>query len=112
MSLKSQTLWRDFDNLAMKESEKFHDFFTKVAEIVNQIKSHGYTIQEKKINEKILRSLPQKFEHIVAAIEGSKDLSKLTMYELMGSFDAHEKRMTRFLEQPIDQAFSIKDECI
>ncbi|KAK2993907.1 hypothetical protein RJ640_012781 [Escallonia rubra] len=65
ISIKLQTLWRDFDNLMMKETEKFQEFFSRVAEIVNQIRSYGDTIEEKKIVEKILRSLPQRFEHVV-----------------------------------------------
>jgi predicted ribonuclease YlaK len=56
LSVKLQTLWRDFDNLAMKESERVRDFFSRVALIVNQIRSGGDTIEEKKIVEKILRS--------------------------------------------------------
>ena len=96
ISVKLQNLWRDFDNLTMKETESVKDFNSRVAEIVNQIKSYGDTIQEQKLVEKILWSLPQKFDHVAAAIEESKDLSVLTMYELMGSLEAHEGRMSRF----------------
>uniref|UniRef100_A0A2N9EW08 CCHC-type domain-containing protein n=1 Tax=Fagus sylvatica TaxID=28930 RepID=A0A2N9EW08_FAGSY len=108
ISVKLQNLWRDFDNLAMKETESVKDFHSRVAEIVNQIKSYGDTIQEKKLVEKILRSLPQKFDHVVAAIEESKDLSILSLYELMGSLEAHEGRMSRFSSQPLEQAFQSK----
>uniref|UniRef100_A0A2N9EI16 Integrase catalytic domain-containing protein n=1 Tax=Fagus sylvatica TaxID=28930 RepID=A0A2N9EI16_FAGSY len=104
-----QNLWRDFDNLAMKETESVKDFHSRVAEIVNQIKSYGDTIQEKKLVEKILRSLPKKFDHVVAAIEESKDLSILSLYELMGSLEAHEGRMSRFSSQPLEQAFQSKE---
>ena len=58
--------------------------------------SYGDTIQDQKLVEKILWSLPQKFDHVVAKIEESKDLSVLTMYELMGSLKAHKGRMSRF----------------
>ncbi|KAA8517207.1 hypothetical protein F0562_017541 [Nyssa sinensis] len=105
ISIKLQTLWTDFDNLLMKESEGIKDYFSRVSEIVNQIQSCGNTIQEKKVVEKILRSLTQKFEHVVPAIEESKDLSKLSMYELMGSLETHEKRMSRFSSQSLEQAF-------
>jgi hypothetical protein len=36
----------------MKETESVKDFHSRVAEIVNQIKSYGDTIQEKKLVEK------------------------------------------------------------
>ena len=54
ISVKLQNLWRDFDNLTRKEIESFKDFNSRVAKIVNQIKSYEETIQEKKLVEKIL----------------------------------------------------------
>ncbi|XP_073153344.1 uncharacterized protein [Henckelia pumila] len=92
----------------MKDNEEIRTFISRVVEIINQIKSYGDTIEDKKIVEKVLRSLPQKFEHVVAAIEESKDLSKFMMVELMGSLEAHEKRMIKFLGPSIEQAFEPK----
>lgn len=108
ISIKRQNLWRQFDNLAMKEGESIKDFHSRVAEIVNQIKVTGETIDEKKIVERILRSLTPKFEHVVAVIEETKDLGKLPMTELMGSLVAHEQRLSRFTNQQLEQAFQSK----
>ena len=88
----------------MKESESIKDFFSRVTEIVNQIRAYGDQIEEKKIVEKILRSLPPKFDHAAAAIEESEDLSILTMYDLC----THEKRMKRSSGQSLEQAFQSK----
>ena len=107
ISIKLQSLWKDFDTLIMREDESIQSFFSRVSNIFNQIRSYGDTIEDKKIILKILRSLPVKYDHIVAAIEESKDLSKLTLVELMGSLEAHEARMKRF-EQPLEQAFQSK----
>lgn len=46
-------------------------------------------MKRKKIVDKILRRLPVKFDHIVAAIKELKDLSIFTLHELMGSLEAH-----------------------
>ncbi|KAL0426868.1 UNVERIFIED_CONTAM: Retrovirus-related Pol polyprotein from transposon TNT 1-94 [Sesamum latifolium] len=73
-----------------------------------QIKSCGDTIQEKRVVEKVLRCLPPKFDHAAAAIEESKDLSKITMYELTGSLLAHEQRINRSVNPSIEQAFQSK----
>ncbi|KAG6520057.1 hypothetical protein ZIOFF_017087 [Zingiber officinale] len=108
ITIKLQNLWRDFDNLGMKDSENVQDFLSRVLTVINQIRGYGDTLEEKKIIEKVLRCLPVKFEHIVAAIEESKDLSKLSLDELMGSLEAHEKRMNRFSTQTLEQAFQGK----
>ncbi|CAN0925129.1 hypothetical protein LINGRAHAP2_LOCUS34583 [Linum grandiflorum] len=85
ISIKRQNLWRQFDNLAMKEGESIKDFLSCVTEIVNQIKVTSETIDEKKILERILLNLTPKFEHEVAVIEETKDLAKLSKTEPMGS---------------------------
>ncbi|CAL8169314.1 unnamed protein product [Prunus armeniaca] len=108
ISLKLQSLWREFDNLLMKENESIQVFFTKVSGIVNQIRSYGDTILDKKIVEKTLRSLPPKFDHVVAAIEESKDLAALSLHELIGSLEAHEKRINRSTDHSLEQAFQSK----
>jgi hypothetical protein len=42
----------------MKDSEVVKDFFSRTTEIINQIKSCGDNVSDKRIAEKILRSLP------------------------------------------------------
>ena len=108
ISIKLQSLWRDFDNMVMKESESIQEFLSKVAEIVNQIRSYGDTLEDKKIVQKVLRSLPPKFDHVAAAIEESKDLQSYTLHELMCSLQAHEQRINRSPSQPLEQAFQSK----
>ncbi|XP_022873160.1 uncharacterized protein LOC111392128 [Olea europaea var. sylvestris] len=109
IALKLQSLWRDFDNLQMEERESVRVFSSRVAETVNQIKSCGDTITDKRVVEKMLRCLPPKFDHVAAAIEESKDLSKMTIYELTGSLLAHEQRINRSSNQSTtEQAFQSK----
>lgn len=57
--------------------------------------------------EKILRSLPQKFEHAVTVIEETKDVEEVSIYKLMGSLKAHEKRVSKFTT-PVEKAFKAK----
>ena len=53
------------------------------------------SIEDVHVVEKILRSLANKFEHVVVAIEESKDLETLLIEELMGSLQVHEQRMKK-----------------
>lgn len=85
ITLNLQSLWRDFDSLEVKEAKSVCDFSSRGTEIVNQIKGCGDTILDKKVIEKVLRSLPQKFDHFVAVIKESKDLLKMSMSKLTSS---------------------------
>lgn len=89
----------------MENNEKVADYFTRIVSITNSMKGCGETISKGKIIEKVLRTLPPKFDHIVVAIEESKDLETLKVEELQGSLKAHEQRLIeRSVERPADQA--------
>jgi hypothetical protein len=85
---------RQYKLLQMEENESIADFFTRVTRLMNQIKVCGEVITTKFVVAKILRSLTPKFDHLVVAIEESKDLSSLSKEELQGSLESHEQRMT------------------
>lgn len=88
----------------MKETESIHEFITRAQGVVNQLRIQGETITEQTIVEKILRSLPPKFDPVVIAIEESKDLTTFKVAELTGSLQSHEERMQRSTESLV-QAF-------
>ncbi|GMP42763.1 hypothetical protein CsSME_00012394 [Camellia sinensis var. sinensis] len=102
---KLQTLSTEFDNLMMKEGESIEIFFTRVYKIFYQLKACGGIIQEERVVEKVLSSLPIKYNRVVAAVKESTNLSTLSLHELMGSLQVDEKRMNRFSDQPLEQAF-------
>lgn len=79
----------------MKDNESLEAYSTKLSEIVNQVWKYGDDMTKQKVVEKILRSLPQKYEHIVAAIEETNDLSDLTVDDLLRSLHSHEDRLNR-----------------
>ena len=49
-----------------------------------------------------MRSLTDDFENVVCMIEEPKDLSMLTIEELVGSLEAHEQRKKKKVK-PLDQ---------
>ena len=105
---KLQTLRRDFENLYMKDSDSVDQFLNQVMNVVNQIRSYGDDLIDQKVVEKILRSLPRKFDVIVVAIEESKDLTILSIDELMGSLLSHESRMNRNNNSSLENAFRLQ----
>lgn len=90
----------------MKESENVESFITRVQNIVNVIHVHGEILEDRKIVEKVLRSLHKKFDPITIAIEELRDLSKLTVTNLFGSLQVHKDRLKKN-EEPFDQVFQI-----
>ncbi|KAK2976681.1 hypothetical protein RJ640_004282 [Escallonia rubra] len=105
ITVKLQSIMRDFEPLSMKSNESVQDFLSRVSGIVSQMKSYG-----EKWVAKVLRSLTTKFDHVVAAIEESKDLSVFSFNELMGSLQAHEARMNRSAEKSEEKTFQAKGE--
>ncbi|GAV61765.1 UBN2 domain-containing protein [Cephalotus follicularis] len=103
--VRLQTLRCEFDSLKMKDSESVEEFFNRVIALVNQMKVNGEMMENQKIVEKILRSLTQKFEYIVVAIEESKDLSSLSLESFLGSLQSLELRMNQFDAPPLEHAF-------
>jgi hypothetical protein len=91
--MKMQTLRTNLETLKMTESENIDQFMTRVMGIVNQIRLTGEAIPNQRNVEKVLISLPNKFEMVVIAILESKDLSNFSSDELMGSLLSHETRL-------------------
>ena len=91
---KLQILRRDFESMSMKDSNSVDSFYTKVVGLINQLKSHGETITDQRVVEKILRSLPPSFENLVVTLEKHTDMTMFTIDELQGSLINHEHRLS------------------
>ena len=55
---KLQILRRYFETLLMKDTDSIDSFYTHVIGLINQINSHGEYIEDRKVVEKVLISLP------------------------------------------------------
>ena len=107
--VRLQALRGEFDLLKMKESESVEEFYNRTISVANQLLINGEEISDKRIIEKILRSMTRKFEHVIVAIEESKDLNTFSLEELLGSLQSHELRIKQFDSSPFEQVFQIRD---
>ena len=75
IAVKLQSLRQDFETSVMKTDESVQDFLSRVSVIVSKMRSFGEQCSDQTVVSKILRTLTPKFDHVVAAIEESKDLA-------------------------------------
>ena len=90
-------LIREFEMQKMNESETIKDYSDRLLDIVNKVRLLGTEFTDSIIVQKILVTVPEKFEATISSIENSKDVSSITLAELMNALQAQEQR--RFMRQ-------------
>jgi hypothetical protein len=89
---KLQTYRGQFEQLKMKEDENIATYFLRVDEIVNSIIGLREEIKESVIVQKVLRSLPMRFDPTISTPKEREDLDSISMDELHGIFTTYEMR--------------------
>ncbi|XP_060178245.1 uncharacterized protein LOC132608198 [Lycium barbarum] len=84
-------LVREFELQRMKESETIKEYSDQLLNIANRVKLLGSTFTNSMIVEKILVTVPERFEATITTLENTKDLSKITLAELLSVFQAQEQ---------------------
>jgi hypothetical protein len=87
---KLQTYRGQFRQLKMKEDEDIVAYFLQVDETMNAIIGLGEEIEESVIVQKILRSLPMRFNPKISTLEERSDMDSISMDELHGIYTAYE----------------------
>nr|ABA99612.1 retrotransposon protein, putative, unclassified [Oryza sativa Japonica Group] len=94
--------------IGAKKSKEAWDKLKEEFQGSQKMRLYGEDINDQKVVEKILISLPEKYEYIVAAIEESKDMLTLTIQQLMSSLESHEERKLQREGSSIENAFQSK----
>lgn len=88
-----QQLTTRFEALKMDENETISNFYSKLLSLSNEFFSLGEKLAEAKLVRKILRSLLEKFDYKVIAIEEVLDVDEMKANELIGSLRTFEMEM-------------------
>ncbi|KAK5846366.1 hypothetical protein PVK06_002651 [Gossypium arboreum] len=84
-------LRRDFENLKMRESETIKQYSDRIMAIVNNIRPLGDNFSESRVVEKVITTFPEKFELKISSLDDSRDLSTISLSELVNSLYALEQ---------------------
>jgi hypothetical protein len=90
--VKFQNYRGKFEQLKMKEDEDIATYFLRVDKIVNVIKGLGEQIKGLIIVQKVLMSLPMRFDPNISSLEERVDIAMLSMDELHGILTSYEMR--------------------
>ncbi|EOY03396.1 Uncharacterized protein TCM_018406 [Theobroma cacao] len=88
--MQIMNLTREFDTMRMKDSENAKDVISRFMRVVNQLRLSGEDISERRVVQKALVSLPERFEATVASLE--RELSKMSLSDVAYALQAAEHR--------------------
>ncbi|XP_049399763.1 uncharacterized protein LOC125863810 [Solanum stenotomum] len=90
--LQVLNLIRDFELQKIKESKTIKEYSDRLMIIANRVRLLGSEFKYSCIVEKILVTVPERFEATITTLENTKDLSKITLAKLLNSLQAQEQR--------------------
>ncbi|CAJ2645914.1 unnamed protein product [Trifolium pratense] len=101
-SMQVMNLLREFELQRMKEDETIKTYADKLLGIANKVRLLGTQFSDSRIVEKLLVTVPERYEASIAALENTKDLSKITLPEVLHALQAQEQRRLMREERTID----------
>ncbi|KAL9439711.1 hypothetical protein AB3S75_025217 [Citrus x aurantiifolia] len=101
-------LVREFEMQRMKESETIKDYSDKLLSIANKVRLLGADFSDSRIVQKILVTIPEKFEATITSLENTRNMSTITLAELLQALQAQEQRRLMRQESSVEGALLAK----
>ncbi|XP_052486407.1 uncharacterized protein LOC128041111 [Gossypium raimondii] len=101
---------RDFENLKMKDSETIKQYADRIMATVNNIRLLGEEFSDQRVVEKVITTLPEKYEAKISSLEDSRDLSTIPLTELINALYAQEQRRANRQEDHHEGLFRARGE--
>ncbi|GAU44031.1 hypothetical protein TSUD_349630 [Trifolium subterraneum] len=109
-SMQVLNLMREFELQRMKESETIKEYSDKLLSIANKVRLLGTEFTDSRIVEKILVTVLERYEASLASLENTKDLSKITLSEVIHALQAHEQRRLMRQDHMVEGALLVKSQ--
>ena len=78
-------LIRDFELQKMKVNESIKEYSNKLLNIANRVRLLESSLPDSRIIEKIVITVPERFEASLTTLENTKDLFEITLAELLNA---------------------------
>ncbi|XP_016579092.2 uncharacterized protein LOC107876748 [Capsicum annuum] len=89
-NMQVMNMIREFEMKRIKQSKTIKDYADQLLDLANKVRLFAKDFTDKRIVQKILVTLPEKYEAIISSLENSKDLSSITLAELLNVLQALE----------------------
>lgn len=90
----------------IKESETIKDYDYQLPHLFNKVRLFGKDFADERIVQKFLLTFPEKYEVIISYSENSKELSTVTLEELVKDLQALDQRRLMRKEVSFKRLFS------
>jgi hypothetical protein len=101
-------LIREFEMQKMKDSETIKEYCERLLGIVNKVRLLGAKFKDSRVVQKILVTIPERFESTLSSLENTKDVSTITLAELVSALQASEQRRLMRMEGVVEGALQAK----
>ena len=98
----------EFGLQRMKESESVKEYSDRLLTIANKVRLLGSVLKDLRIVEKLLVTVPERFEATITTLENTKDLSKISLAELLNALQEQRRAMRQ--DKTIEGALATKHE--
>ncbi|XP_072061988.1 uncharacterized protein [Arachis hypogaea] len=101
---KLQSLRREYERYEMSSSEIVEQYFTRITDLVNKMRVYEEDMPDSKVVEKIFRTMPMKYGHVMTTILEFHDMDTMTIAELQGAMESHISRILEKSEKSTEEA--------
>ena len=99
---------RKFEMQKMKESETIKGYLDRLLGIANKVRLLGITFANSIIVEKIMVMVPERYEASITTLEIIKDLSKISLIEVIHALQSQDQRRLMRDESIVEGALLVK----
>jgi hypothetical protein len=85
---RAQQLRREFEAMTCHSGDKVDDFALRLSNLIINLEELGEEMEEQRVVEKLLRSVPPQFDHLLTSIKTLLDISSLSLEEVTGPLKA------------------------